>query len=400
MDQREPTVKLSCPQCTANNLEAVVDGPNEQRCLICGAKLAVEAKSFVRWSDAIVDVSGVGRYTRLLPVEGADHLASADAALRPVEAASLAKALGVAAVRLIPQTLNWAGTFKDNEAVLLSAKCREWGLTDVCMHSSGNTARSYQYYMDRAGMTCTGFVPDASAYKCPQRVIGRSTIYSVKGNMLTAADAAVAYAERTGAVRLTPSEWKIEGKVPVGLAIAEHCPDTTMIAVTVASGYGPLGMQRGIERVQTVGLPALRDYRFRLFQAEDAGVLGAAIRSGAGEIDLTAMIGPERAFEPTLQSTNPNKTLGLVRALLAATGSRVDSVSVPDVEREARTLAAVCADAGIPLDYRTEKSAFICWAGLIEAARAGELSSSERIAIVVSGSGPLTPVDRESVRPY
>ncbi|MEO3755215.1 pyridoxal-phosphate dependent enzyme [Streptomyces sp. B6B3] len=320
-------------------------------------------------------------------------LASSDAALRPVEAPRLAEVLGVTSVSLLPQTRNETGTFKDNEAVLVAAKCREWGLRSVAMHSSGNTARAYQHYLERAGIACTGFVPKASAHKCPTMSLGRSAIVAVSGNMVSAANAAIAHSEAHDAVRLTPSQWKIEGKVPLGLAIAEHCRDTTLIAVTIASGYGPLGMERGIRRARSVGLPSVSTHSYRLFQADDAGVMGAAIREGRDEIDPNDMVPPERAFEPTLQSTNPNRTLPLMRRFLARTGSRIDAVTPDRVERSAATFTDGCAEAGVPLDYALEKSAHICWAGLVEAAREGLLSPHERLTIVVSGSAPQ---DRQS----
>jgi hypothetical protein len=354
----------------------------------CGAPLTPVVEPVEKWVDAICDIPGVGRYARLLPVDHTDLLASSDDALRPVDSPRLARVLGVRSLRLLPQTWNVTGTFKDNEGLLLAAKCRDWEISSVCMHSSGNTARAYQYYMDRAGIECVGFVPQASAYKCPNRSLGRATIEPVPGNMASAADAALAHSKQTGAVRLTPSQWKIEGKVPVGLAIAEHCPDTTVIAVTVASGYGPLGMERAFARARSAGLSAPQGHVYRLFQAADASLLGEAIRNGHQEIDLGRMTPPEVAFEPTLQSTNPNRTLPLIRRLIEETGSRIDAVPADRVAEEAGTFHDACAELGIALEYSTEKSAFICWAGLVMAARSGELRPDDQVTMVVSGSRP------------
>jgi hypothetical protein len=203
--------------------------------------------------------------------------------------------------------------------------------------------------------------------------------------MVTAANAAMDHSARHGALRLAPSQWKIEGKVPLGLAFAEQCQDVTMIAATIASGYGPLGIERGIRRARSAGVKSVGDHMFRLFQAADAGAMGAAIRDHHDEVDLSTMAPPEVAFEPTLQSTNPTRTLPLVRELLAATGSRIDPVPTDQVEDEAETFVAVCAELGVPLDFTAEKSAFICWAGLVRAAAAGELGRRERIVMVVSG---------------
>ncbi|MGY5060717.1 pyridoxal-phosphate dependent enzyme [Streptomyces sp. 900105755] len=370
-------------------------GPDEWECRSCGGSLDAVPETFKTWEDAVHDVPGVGRYARLLPVGDAAALASADAALRPVDSPRLAEALGVASVRLLPQTLNETGTFKDNEGVLLAAKCVEWDLSAVTMHSSGNTARAYQHYLARAGVECTAFVPEASAYKCPTGRIAASRVISVPGTMADAADAAAAHAARTGAVRLAPSRWKIEGKVPLGLAVAEHCQDSTLIAVTVASGYGPLGMERGIRRAAAAGLAVPQDRTYRLFQAKDAAVLGQALQDEADRIDLSTMIPPERAFEPTLQSTNPNRTLPLVRRLLAETGSRIHAVGRTAVEDTAALFTRECANLGVPVDYEMEKSAYICWTGLVKQARGGSLRPDERVTMIVSGSAPATLLPRD-----
>jgi hypothetical protein len=381
-------MKLICNNCSEVPGVGMVDGPNEWLCTRCGEALTTSLADLRSWADAVSDTPGVGRYAALLPVSEPDNLRSNEKALLPVESPRLAEALGVASVRLLPQTWNDTGTFKDNEGVLLAAKCLEWGVSSVCMHSSGNTARSYQYYMDRLGIICTAFVPQASAYKCPTRSMGKSRVVPVPGNMADAADAAIAYSKEHGALRLTPSQWKIEGKAPLGLAIAERCADATIVAVTIASGYGPLGIERGIRRARAAGLPAVGEHTYHLFQASDAGLLGAALRDGREEIDLGDMVPPEKAFEPTLQSTNPNRTLPLVRQLVAETGARIDSVDPSRVEAEAPSLIDACAELDIPLEYETEKSAFICWGGLRQAAASGRLAPNDRIVMVVSGSTP------------
>ncbi|MGW4378914.1 pyridoxal-phosphate dependent enzyme [Kitasatospora sp. NPDC004531] len=381
-------MQLICNTCSAEPGAGIVDGPNEWQCTRCGEELTPSLPDVRSWADAVTDTPGVGRYAALLPVSDPDTLRSNEKALVPVDAPRLAEALGVASVRLLPQTLNDTGTFKDNEGVLLAAKCLEWGLTSVTMHSSGNTARSYQYHMDRLGITCTAFAPQASAYKCPTALIGDSRVVAVPGNMADAADAAIAFGKESGALRLTPSQWKIEGKAPLGLAIAERAADATIIAVTIASGYGPLGIERGIRRAHEAGLPSVGDHTYHLFQAADAGLLGEALREGRDSIDLNDMVPPEKAFEPTLQSTNPNRTLPLVRELVAETGAQIDSVDPARVEAEAQLLIDACAELDIPVDYESEKSAFICWGGLRQAADAGKFAPTDRIVMIVSGSAP------------
>ncbi|WP_329213991.1 pyridoxal-phosphate dependent enzyme [Streptomyces sp. NBC_00683] len=381
-------MRLTCSSCTGETGGRTEDGPNEWLCLRCGGGLTPHLDDFRSWSDAITDVPGVGRYTSLLPVAEPEDLRSSEAALSPVESPRMAELLGVASFRFLPQSRNETGTFKDNEGVLLAAKCKEWELPSVCLHSSGNTVRAYQYYMERAGIVCTGFVPQASAYKCPTTAMGKSSVVPVPGNMADAAAAAIAHSKEDGALRLTPSQWKIEGKVPLGLALAERCADATRIAVTIASGYGPLGIERGILRARSAGLASVGDHSFELFQAEDAGLMASALRDGNEEIDLDDMVPPEIAFEPTLQSTNPNRTLPLVRQLVTKTGSRVAAVSSGAVEAEAGLLSEACEELDIPLDYATEKSAYICWAGLRQAALSGGLAASDRIVMIVSGSAP------------
>ncbi len=382
-------MRLRCPACGKHPHP---DGPSEWICPSCNQELRADVPMFDGWSDAVLDRPGVARYARLLPVENSAYLTSEADALRPVASPALAELLNVETVHLLPQTRNATGTFKDNEGLIVAAKCKEWGLTHVCMHSSGNTARSYQYYMNRVGIRCTGFVPQASAYKCPTKVRRDCCIVPVSGGMSAAAAASIAYSEDTGACRLTPSAWKIEGKVPVGLAIAEHCPAATVVAVTIASGYGPLGMDRAFARLAEAGLASPRRPRFLLTQAEDAGVIGSAIHSGADRIDLSTMVPPEKAFEPTLQSTNPNRTLPFVRDLVERTGSWSHAVGAERTLADAPAFEQACAAADVPIDYAHEKSAFICWSAVAEAAERGELTALDRVVLVVSGSAPLSDV--------
>lgn len=381
-------MELTCTSCGAGTLQGT-DGPSEWTCLTCDRPFSVSLPSATAWEEVVSDRPGVARYGRLLPVKDPALLDSVDAALVPVPSPALARGLGVAEVYLLPQTLNATGTFKDNEGVLIAAKCREWGLTDVCIHSSGNTARAYTHYLSAQDIACTGFVPKASAYKCPDVAPHGTTVVAVDGGMVEAADASIAHADSHGSVRLTPSTWKIEGKVPLGLAIAEHVPHTSVIAVAAASGYGALGMQRAIARASEVGLPTPTGHHFRIVQIADAAALGSAVRSGAETVDMDAMADPSTAYEPTLQSTNPNRTLPLVKDLVASTSSRIDAVTPSQVDDSAAAFVAACAELGIPLDTELERSALICWAGLQAAASAGELDPDAVVTMIVSGSAPL-----------
>jgi threonine synthase len=379
------SVELVCPTCGA--VSDAEDGPREWVCIRCDVALLERTPSFINWDQAVTDIDGVGRYSQLLPVAKSELLESSSPALRPIRMPQLSAHLGVREVWILPQTHNYTGTFKDNEAVILAAKASEWGLQNVAMHSSGNTARAYQYYMDRVGVDCQAFVPEASVYKCPVRRLGGSGIDSVDGNMQDCADASESFTKETGATKLAPSSWKIEGKTPLGFAIAEHLPQTTVVGATVASGYGPLGIQRAFDRSLRAGLPAPSDSRFLMAQASDAAALTLAVASG-GPVDMSSSAAPIDAFEPTLQSTNPSKNLPRVRDLVHRTHSSLVAVSPAEVMDSAQYFLDACVDEGVPLDLALEKSAFICWSGVVSAARSGTLRSDDCLVIVVSGSGP------------
>ena len=104
------------------------------------------------------------------------------------------------------------------------------------------------------------------------------------------------------------------------------------------------------------------------------------------------MVLPEKAFEPTLQSTNPNRTLPFVRDLVERTGSWSHAVGAERTLADAPAFEQACAAADVPIDYAHEKSAFICWSAVAEAAERGELTALDRVVLVVSGSAPLSDV--------
>ncbi|MFI5735136.1 pyridoxal-phosphate dependent enzyme [Kribbella sp. NPDC051587] len=382
-------MQFVCPRCSATVPLEELTTLGEELCGHCGGALEFSPGRVNRWADATVELPGVARYARLLPVTQPERLASSEEALVPLESRALAERLGVARLFLIPQTKNATGTFKDNEGVIVAARCHDIGVSSVCMHSSGNTARAYIHAMGRAGIACATFVPTASAYKVArQDGKYRASLTAVDGGMQQAADASARFAGETGALRLTPSHWKIEGKVPLGLMVAERLNFIDTLAITIASGYGPLGIERGLRRAEASGLPTLSDRSYLMFQVSDAAATARAVLDGAEQVDLSRNVHPDEAFEPTLQSTNPTRTFEQVKGLLQVGNSSLNIVTPDEIEACALLLLTECRNLGVPLDYELEKSAFVAWAGLCSLADRDALDPNRQVALVISGSAP------------
>jgi threonine synthase len=353
----------------------------------------------MRWNDVTTDNPGLWRYRSLLGLKQSTVERLADEQkpefMMPVEAPELADRLGIKQFYLLPLTSGPGGTFKDCEAAVVIGKLLEDGPanTEYSWHSTGNTARAYREYANKAGFRNHSFFP----IQCLSKWNGAtpfdgSTVVAYNGSFQEVSGKAKKYAKSKGLEHLAPLEWKLLGKAPVAFPIAEYIPHVTTIVQTIAGGYGPLGIQQGIEMCRAKQLLTDEQQpKFAMFQIRGADTISRLMPLGRDitETDLELPINP---FEPTLQSTNPLSTFAHVRNLVQKTNSSIDSVDPQCVINHRSLLEEACSKRGIPISFADEKSSFISWAGLVNKADDGRLSAEERIVMLVTGSAPRPDV--------
>jgi hypothetical protein len=379
--------RLNCPACPDKTIS--VQEIAAYACNSCGAGLEPRLGEPASFSTLVDTERGLPwRYPALLPVNYASELD--DHVLAPtVRSTLLESQLGVTEAWLVDCTGFGTGTFKDLEAAIVIAGAGEMGLTQISVHSTGNTALAYRHFARRAGLPWASYVPRQNASK-----LGDITpepdypVYLVETGFPNVSKVAKDAGAQNGWCHLAPVGWKLEGKASLAWWLYETSPQVALIVQTVAGGYGPLGYETGFRRLhRAIDQPhggVLQSRRYLLFQPADADTLTRAWQAGSRTLTIDELRLPTDPFEPTLQSTNPVATLPLLRAQMPE-GTIFCSVT-PDAVEEARPWAdKVLAEAGIALDYERERSAYIALAGLLTR----ELDPTTKLALIVTGSRPF-----------
>ena len=344
------------------------------------------------WKEITSDLPGIWRYLLLIPI-------SKDSAYRimnydkpeiqpPVRCGKLAEVLGIRDLFLLDCTSGPSGTFKDTEAAVVIGKCLDWGLNDCLLawHSTANTARAYREYALNADLASYSFFPLECLYKWAGATQGeRGKVIAYNGPFQELAAVARQQAAKLGCKYLAPFAWKLEGKACLAYTIMEYIPNVDYIVQTVAGGYGPLGINLGLQRLLALGVVQRQKARFKLFQINGADTISQLMPLNR-EIDATDLVLPKNSFEPTLQSTNPLATFNSLRKILIDSRSDIQSVTPTEVENEGQLFNQACNDLGINLSYDVEKSPFISWAGLMRDSRRGRLSKDASIVLILTGS--------------
>ena len=360
-------------------------------CKKCGASLKLHYSDSLEWGHFRSLPQGVMRYADLIPVSEKSLkrvcLSESPEFLSPIESKRLATYLSVNSVHLLCPIYGPSGTFKDVEAAVVLSKCLDWGLEKrLSWHSTGNTARAYREYSIRAGFKSDSYFPLSCIEKFKGvRLDDDNLLISYDGPFQNISSIAKNRANRTNAIHLAPLPWKLEGKATLAYSIFENLPETNMIVQTIAGGYGVLGLNLGIERLNQLGLKFNNDYRYKLFQIVGADTFAKLLPLGRNIYDTDLKL-PVNPFEPTLQSTNPLSTFNLVRDVVNKTNSSIDSVTAREVLETKNVFEKECQNLGVNISFNDEKSPFISWAGLVKAKKAKKLLITDKIVIIVTGS--------------
>ncbi|MCX6751996.1 MAG: pyridoxal-phosphate dependent enzyme [Candidatus Nomurabacteria bacterium] len=361
-------------------------------CPICSYSLELIYEGKITWNDFDKNLNGVIKYAQIIPVSIENLKKITDNSTpeftKPIESKQLANFLGVKSVHLLTSIGGPSGTFKDNEAAVVIAKCLDWNLNQrLSWHSTGNTARAYREYAIKAGFKSDSYFPLSCINKFKGATEDKNNnLIAYSGSFQKISHIAKERAKNNNTLHLAPLPWKIEGKAILAYAIFENLPETNIIVQTIAGGYGVLGLQLGIKRLHQLNL--LRNEikpKYNLFQIEGADTI-AKLMTLNKEISETDLRLPVNPFEPTLQSTNPLSTFNLIRNIILETNSNIDSVTTEDVISYKTFFEEECHSLGIDISFEDEKSPFISWAGLVNASNKKRFSSSDNIVIIITGS--------------
>ena len=203
-----------------------------------------------------------------------------------LDAAALARRVGVRRLLIKEEGLNPTGTFKARGIAAAVSKAVEMGAGGFTMPSAGNAAGAAAAYCARAGLPVKVFMPqDAPVANKKESIVAGSEVNLVDGLIGYAGRIAVGVAAEQGLFDLSTLKepCRAEGKKTMGLEIARQLgwrmPDA--IVYPTGGGTGIIGMYKGFQELLELGWVEGRPPRFYAVQADGCQPIVRAWQDGA-----------------------------------------------------------------------------------------------------------------------
>ncbi len=202
---------------------------------------------------------GIWRWSELLPVRDPAHVVSLHEGDTPlIHAERLGGELGLRRLFILDESRNPTGSFKDRGGSVTISKCREVGVEQIVLPSSGNAAACFAAYCARGGLEYIGLVrDDSSIVHCVQVGAYGSLTLIVEGDMRDGSRLAEEVSEKLGALHATLPRnlYRIEGKKTAAFEIAEalgwRAPDR--VVCPTAGGTMALAVEQGFRELHELG---------------------------------------------------------------------------------------------------------------------------------------------------
>jgi threonine synthase len=370
------------------------------RCSECGARYGEREVRYV--CPACADAQQPGAPTRgvlevvldrrpRLPAAPGNH-PEALAELLPIASPASLQPLPVGGTPLLPvprlrahlgmphlwvkdDTRNPSGSTKDRASQLVVAKAVEYGYGTVACASTGNAATALACLAAAAGVRAVVFVPaTAPPAKLVQIAAYGATLVPVEGTYDQAFELCALACERFGWYNRNTAfnPFTIEGKKTAGVEIAAqlHPERADVVVVPVGDGVIVSGVAKGFADV--LDAPP----RLLAVQPEGSAAIAAALQSGAGAIE------PVAAASSIADSLVVNAPRNAAMALDRVRGSGGTGVVVPDAAI-VTTITLFARTCGV----FAEPAGAAALAGLLAARSTGLVAASERVVLLITGSG-------------
>ncbi|MDR1950804.1 MAG: pyridoxal-phosphate dependent enzyme [Bacteroidales bacterium] len=150
------------------------------------------------------------------------------------------------------------GTFKDNGASLAASVLKETDISEYIVASTGNVANSFAYYMAKAGVSLTAFIPqDALALNGAGVSCYGQKVFRVNDDYHQAKKVAAAYAEKYGILMTggNVDPLRVEAKrtmVFEWLRDLKNFP--TVYIQALSGGTGPIAIDKALREIEHLNL--------------------------------------------------------------------------------------------------------------------------------------------------
>jgi threonine synthase len=323
------------------------------------------------------------RYAELLPAAPPPGADTGPGFTPLVSAPRLAGALGVGEVLLKLDLANATHSFKDRVVAVAAAKAREFGFETLSCTSTGNLANAVAARAAADGMPAVIFCPAGLE---PEKMLATTVygarVYGVRGSYddCSRLVSELAGEVEWGFVNVNLRSYYAEGSKTLSFEIVEQLgwETPTAIVCPIASGALFSKLWQGLEQFGRLGL--IGDERPRLYggQAEGCAPVAAAFAEGRP----VSPVRPD-SIARSLAIGNPADG-DLAIATARASGGAIHAVPEAEIGPNMALLAETAGIFG-------ETAAGVTVGALRAAVAAGEIGESDRVVVLVTGTGLKTP---------
>jgi threonine synthase len=345
------------------------------------------------------------RYRELLPVSNPNpELSLGEGGTPLIRAVNLGLMLGMPHIYIKDERQGPTTSFKDRQAAVTIASLKEAGVTEAVIASTGNVAIAYSAYAARAGIKLWAFITSlVPAIKMREAAIYGTQVVKVTGNYDQAKKVAAEFAKTRALYidRGVRSITTVDAMKTIAYEIAEQLtqligpPNSPEDAnpgapwrspdwyfQSVSGGLGPVGVLKGFEEMQELGLVE-RAPKIAGIQAEGCAPMTQAWKEGK---EIATPVDNPRTHIQTLATGDPGRTYTILRQkMLSNAGGEFESVTDEEAFQALHTIAKM---EGLSVEPATA----VAFAGLIKMARAGQIKPTD--VVVINCTGHTVPVEQ------
>jgi threonine synthase len=329
----------------------------------------------------------IWRYADLLPA-APPEIVSIPGFTPLVPAPRLASAVGVGEVLLKLDIANPTHSFKDRVVAVAAAKAQEFGLETISCTSTGNLANAVAARAAADGIPAVIFCPAGlEPEKMQATTVYGARVYGVRGSYDDCSRLISELAGEVdwGIVNVNLRSYYAEGSKTLAFEIVEQLgwDVPTAVVAPIASGAMFSKLWQGFEQFGRLGL--IDERRPRLYGGQAEGC--SPVATAFAEERRVSPVRPN-SIAKSLAIGNPADG-DLAIATARASGGAIYSVAEDEIGQNMALLAETAGIFG-------ETAVGVTVGALRVAAARGDIGESDRVVVLVTGTGLKTPQAVES----
>jgi threonine synthase len=343
------------------------------------------------------------RYRELLPLLHDENVVTMGEGSTPlIHCKHLGMMLGRPHIYMKDERQGPTGSFKDRQAAMAISVMKEMGISEAVVASTGNVAISYAAYGAQAGIKIWAFVTSTvPADKMREVALYGAEVVKVAATYDQTKQVAARFAEHKGlhldrgirSIAAKESMKTVAFEIAEQLALVDskrapwqampeagwHTPDWYFQAVS--GGMGPVGVWKGFEELQTMGLID-RMPKLACIQVEGCAPMVNSFRKGLEQAE--PVLSPQTLIT-TVATGSPGPAYAFLQRVIREHGGTFESVSDEQAFNAMHVMAKLDG-------FSMEPAAAMAFAGLFKMVQQDLIQPDD--VVVVNCSGHTFPVEK------